>query len=132
MRSGILVLLAALLFCACAKTGITQLNEGANGVKIVLKEPSDCKRLGEIEGYKRNSNGNLTLQELVNSAKNELKNRAYALGADTLVIILADGSTANGGYYYGRGFYGPYGGGFYAPYSYPKEYIIHAVAFKCE
>ena len=69
--------------------------------------------------------------ELRNSAKNELKNKAYAMGADTLVIIGTDSISAADGFYATRSFY-PYETGFYVPASYPKEYLMDAIAYKCK
>lgn len=123
-------LLMIFLMTACSRTTMTALNEGANSVKIIPSAPQNCKNLGEIEGYKR-SGGALNLQEMINSAKNDLKNKAHALGANVLVIVFADGFNANDGYYVG--FYGrPFGAGYYMPQSYPREYLIQAVAYKCE
>ena len=125
--------MGAVFVCACAtKATITPLVEGASSVQIAISEPTNCVRLGEIEGYRKNANGNLNLQELRTSIKNELKNKAFAMGGDMLVIIGADSISSNGGYYTARGFYYPYDMGFYVPYSYPKEYIMDAVAYKCK
>lgn len=123
-------ILAAFCLCACSRTAVTALNDGANSVKIAPSAPQNCQNLGEIEGYKR-SGGSLNLQEIINSAKNDLKNKAHALGANTIVIVFADGLSANEGYY--TGFYGrPFGTGYYVPYTYPREYLIQAVAYRCE
>ena len=124
-------LVFVLFFCACStKMAITPLETEASGVQIAISEPTNCIRLGEIEGYRKNSHGGLNLQELRASIKNELKNKTHGMGGDTLVIIGADSISSNGGYYSTRSFYHPYD--FYVPYSYPKEYIMDAIAYKCK
>lgn len=127
----VFTLIIAALLCACAKTTITPLLDEASVVQFAPNAPSNCIRLGEIQGYKRNTQGNLSLLELRNSAKNELKNKAYAMGADTLVIIGTDSISATDGFYATRSFY-PYETGFYVPASYPKEYLMDAIAYKCK
>lgn len=127
----VFTLIIAALLCACAKTTITPLLDEASVVHFAPNAPSNCVRLGEIQGYKRNTQGNLSLLELRNSAKNELKNKAYAMGADTLVIIGTDSISATDGFYATRSFC-PYETGFYVPASYPKEYLMDAIAYKCK
>lgn len=127
----VFTLIIAALLCACAKTTITPLLDEASVVHFAPNAPSNCIRLGEIQGYKRNTQGNLSLLELRNSAKNELKNKAYAMGADTLVIIGTDSISATDGFYATRSFY-PYETGFYVPASYPKEYLMDTIAYKCK
>lgn len=127
----VFTLIIAAFVCACAKTTITPLLDEASVVHFAPNAPSNCIRLGEIQGYKRNTQGNLSLLELRNSAKNELKNKAYAMGADTLVIIGTDSISATDGFYTTRSFY-PYETGFYVPASYPKEYLMDAIAYKCK
>lgn len=101
----VFTLIIAALLCACAKSSITPLLDEASVVQFAPNAPSNCVRLGEIQGYKRNTQGNLSLLELRNSAKNELKNKAYAMGADTLVIIGTDSISATDGFYATRSFY---------------------------
>lgn len=127
----VFTLIIAALLCACAKSSITPLLDEASVVQFAPNAPSNCVRLGEIQGHKRNTQGNLSLLELRNSAKNELKNKAYAMGADTLVIIGTDSISATDGFYATRSFY-PYETSFYVPASYPKEYLMDAIAYKCK
>ena len=127
----VFTLIIAAFVCACAKSSITPLLDEASVVHFAPNAPSNCIRLGEIQGYKRNTQGNLSLLELRNSAKNELKNKAYAMGADTLVIIGTDSISATNGFYATRSFY-PYETGFYVPASYPKEYLMDAIAYICK
>ena len=130
-QNVMLALVCGVLLSACS-TAMTTLNAGAQNVAVVLNVSANCQRIGEVDGYKRNEYGNLSLQEIKNSAKNDLKNKAHAMGADTLVIVSSEGLNANGGYYAARGFYGIYNEGFYIPYAYAKEYHIEAIAYKCE
>lgn len=130
-QNVIIALVCGVVLSACS-TAMTTLNVGAQNVAVVLNVSANCQRIGEVDGYKRNEHGNLSLQEIKNSAKNDLKNKAHAMGADTLVIVSSEGLNANGGYYAARGFYGIYNEGFYIPYAYTKEYHIEAIAYKCE
>lgn len=130
-QNVMLAFVCGVLLSACS-TAMTTLNAGAQNVAVVLNVSANCQRIGEVDGYKRNEHGNLSLQEIKNSAKNDLKNKAHAMGADTLVIVSSEGLNANGGYYAARGFYGIYNEGFYIPYAYAKEYHIEAIAYKCE
>lgn len=130
-QNVMLAFVCGVLLSACS-TAMTTLNAGAQNVAVVLNASANCQRIGEVDGYKRNEHGNLSLQEIKNSAKNDLKNKAHAMGADTLVIVSSEGLNANGGYYAARGFYGIYNEGFYIPYAYAKEYHIEAIAYKCE
>ena len=130
-KQNIMIALASGLLLSACSTAMTTLNAGAQNVAVVLNVSANCQRLGEIDGYKRNEHGDLSLQAMRNSAKNDLKNKAHAIGADTLLITSSEGLNANGGYYTARGFYGVYNEGFYVPYSYVKEYHIEAIAYKC-
>lgn len=126
-----IALVSGLLLCACS-TAVTTLNAGAQNVAVVLNVNANCQRVGEVDGYKRNDHGDLSLQDMRNSAKNDLKNKAHAMGADTLVLLSGEGLNAIGAYYAGRGMYSMYYyEGFYMPYSYTKEYHIEAIAYKC-
>lgn len=129
-KNVMIALVCGLLLSACS-TAMTTLNAGAQNVAVVLSVGANCQRLGEVDGYKRNEHGDLSLQAMKNSAKNDLKNKAHAMGADTLVILSSEGLNANGGYYTARGYYGLYNEGFYVPYAYAKEYHIEAIAYKC-
>ena len=113
------------LFYGC--TFVTPLNYGAESVEVVLQVPQNCIKLGEVEGYKDNYWGNLSLKEVKNSARNDLKNNAFSMGADTVIIISGDNVNSSGGFYSG----GQYGG-FVATSSTTKEYHIDGMAYKCK
>ena len=97
-QNVIIALVCGVVLSACS-TAMTTLNAGAQNVAVVLNVSANCQRIGEVDGYKRNEHGNLSLQEIKNSAKNDLKNKAHAMGADTLVIVSSEGLNANGGYF---------------------------------
>ena len=100
-----------LLLSGCSAT--TQLADGAQAVQIVSEKPQNCKRLGEVEGYKYNLGPTLSLKEIQNSAKNDLKNNASALGANVVEIISTDTIKADMS-------------------NKPREYHIQGIAYKCE
>lgn len=115
-----------LIFYFCGCTSVTPLNYGAESVEIVLQVPQGCQKLGEVEGYKDNAWENLSLKEIKNSARNDLKNNAFAMGADTVVVFGGDNVNSSSSFYSG----GQYGG-FIATSSKAKEYHIDGIAYKC-
>lgn len=68
----------------------TQINPQAMGIEIVNEKPdkSKCKFLGEIVGSQGNwFTGDFTSNEnLVVGARNEIRNKAYALGGNVVYI----------------------------------------------
>jgi hypothetical protein len=74
----------ALLGCAAV-----DLESGAHQVRIVTTEPQGCDYLGEVTGSQGDfftgaftSNANLET-----GARNDMKNRAYKLGANTVQLL---------------------------------------------
>ncbi len=72
---------------SCAATQIKSSN--AMKVLITRTEPKDCEYLGDVTGNQGNffmgrftSNANLET-----GARNDMKNKAYAMGGDTVVIL---------------------------------------------
>lgn len=65
-----------------------ELNPGAQKVKIVNTEPKGCEFLGEVVGSEGNSFlGSWTSnQELEKGARNTLRNKAFALGANIVAV----------------------------------------------
>lgn len=107
-----LLVLFVLLFCGCSS--MTYLKAGAEKIEIVSEKPKgDCKRLGEVEGYKYNHGPNLNLREIQNSARNDLKNNALNLGANVVEIVSTDAIISQ----------------FYEK---PREYHIQGIAYKCK
>ena len=121
MKKFILCLLLGFWVCGC--TMVTPLYEGAEYVKIVLKEPQGCELLDEVDGYAYNTWDDLSLKSIKTSARNNLKNNAYEMGADTVWVISrdkVDGSAT--AFVYGMAF----------SESQAKEYHIEGVAYICE
>lgn len=79
-------ILIALLISACSPA---QLNAGAQRIKIVTSEPEGCKYLGEVTGSQGNNiTGAFTSNEdLEIGARNEMKNAAAKLRADTVQLL---------------------------------------------
>lgn len=104
----------AILFLLSGCSSTTQLVVGAERVEIITEKPqTHCKRLGEVEGYKYNVGPNLSLKEMQNSAKNDLKNNAFALGADIVEIVSTDSIKAS-------------------MTDKAREYHIQGIAYKCK
>jgi hypothetical protein len=105
--------LSIVLLPACAAI---QVNPGAERVRITNAEPQGCESLGDVVGTQGNAiTGAYTSNEdLITGARNDLKNRAYALGANTVYILTSTtGQTT-----------GQYGGG-------TSSSHLMGVAFKC-
>ena len=85
MRRALAILYAGtLMSCAAAN-----LESGAQQVKIVTNEPQGCEYLGEVTGSQGDfftgaftSNANLET-----GARNDMKNQAYKLGANTVQML---------------------------------------------
>jgi hypothetical protein len=78
------ICVSALVGCASV-----ELESGAQQVKIVTNEPQGCEYLGEVTGSQGDfftgaftSNANLET-----GARNDMKNRAYKLGANTVQML---------------------------------------------
>lgn len=76
----------AVLLAGCSAN---ELKPGAERVRITNQEPKDCQFLGMVTGHQGNSftgayTSNTNLEQ---GALNTARNEAYALGADTLVIL---------------------------------------------
>ena len=101
----------SLMICGCGSS--TQLSTEAQSIKIALQEPQNCQQLGKIEGYTKSAWSRMSIKDLKNSAENDLKNKAYQLGADTVVITNKDA----------------YMGDAWTPAA--QEYNIEGMAYKC-
>lgn len=113
-------LVLALLFVAC--TGVTPLLSGANRINVVLEEPKQCRFLGEVSGYKKNQWENLSLKQMIESAKNDLKNNAYKMGANTVLMLNQNRTnSSSGAVVYG----------ILISDTYTKEYHIDGRAYIC-
>ena len=77
-------------FVVLAGCSVTPLQTGAEGVRVTNTEPaSECKFLGDITGNEGNAfTGSFTSNEnLETGARNDLKNKAAALGGNVVVLI---------------------------------------------
>jgi hypothetical protein len=95
----LVVVLSALLLSACSAI---QIVPGAEQVKLTNQEPAACTALGDVVGTQGNmvSGGWTSNETLIIGARNDLKNKAYALGAN-VVHVLSNTSGVAGGKYGG-------------------------------
>jgi hypothetical protein len=84
---------AALLLAGCVAKSLS--SEGAE-VTMTSKPPRGCERLGDVTGRSGGwLTGDVTSQkDLDAGARNELRNAAAKLGADTVQIVRREGTTA--------------------------------------
>ncbi len=90
-------LFASVVLAGCAAT---PLQPGAQGVRVTNIEPgSECKFLGDITGSQGNSFTGpfITNENLETGARNDLKNKAAALGGN-LVVLLTQRAGQTGGF----------------------------------
>jgi hypothetical protein len=87
--------LALALLPACAAIPVTP---GAEKVKITSTEPQGCEQLGDVVGTQGNAvSGGFTSNEtLITGARNDLRNKAWAMGAN-VVFILSNTTGVAGG-----------------------------------
>jgi hypothetical protein len=71
---------------ACAAV---DLDSGAQQVKVVSNEPQGCEYLGEVTGSQGDffSGAFTSNANLETGARNDMKNRAYKLGANTVQLL---------------------------------------------
>lgn len=89
-------LFASVVLAGCAAT---PLQPGAEMVRVTNTEPgSECKFLGDITGNQGNSFTGpfITNENLETGARNDLKNKAAALGGN-LVVLLTQRAGQTGG-----------------------------------
>lgn len=85
----LLMILVGIMLTACSGA-ITSLNSDAKSVRIVAIQPTnDCQYLGEVYGSQlQNKDGEkLTKSQLTEGAINDTKNKAKALGGDTVFFL---------------------------------------------
>lgn len=105
----------ALYGCAAA-----EIKPGAQKVRLMQTEPKGCKYLGEVTGNQGNffTGGFTSNENLETGARNELKNKAYDMGGNVIVLL-----TNRAGQ---TGSYGRYGGG-----SEQTNITLTGTVFKC-
>lgn len=81
-----LVIVTSYFVASCSST---QLSEGSKKVRIIKQDPTGCEYLGEVTGDQGNfftggftSNANLEV-----GARNDMKNKAFEMGGDTIVLL---------------------------------------------
>ncbi|HAE8132428.1 DUF4156 domain-containing protein [Salmonella enterica] len=83
----ILVCFAGLALTACSANS---LNYGAEQVRVMTSEPGkECSYLGDITGSQGNffTGGWTSNSNLEAGARNDLKNKAYKMGGNTVVLL---------------------------------------------
>lgn len=102
---GFLLMLAFLGLVACSANPLLP---DASTVRIVTTEPTGCNYLGEATGNQGNffTGGWTSNANLEEGARNELKNSAFKLGGNT-VVLLTSRAGVTGSYSVSNG----YGGG---------------------
>ena len=66
-----------------------EIKPGAAKVLITRTEPKGCEYMGDVTGNQGNSftGGFTSNANLETGARNDMKNKAYAMGGDTVVIL---------------------------------------------
>jgi hypothetical protein len=82
---------ACAIFCVGILTGCAaiKLEPGAQQVRIVTNEPPACEYLGEVTGNQGNffTGGFTSNANLETGARNDMKNQAYKIGANTVQLL---------------------------------------------
>lgn len=93
----LMLVLSTLLLSACPAI---QIVPGAERIKLTNQEPNGCQSLGEVVGSQGNmiSGGWTSNETLVTGARNDLKNKAFALGANVVVLLTNTTGQASGQY----------------------------------
>jgi hypothetical protein len=91
-----LVATIPLLLAACAAIPVAP---GAERVKLTNQEPQGCEQLGDVVGTQGNVvSGAWTSDEsLISGARNDLKNKAAALGANVVHVLATTSGQTKGG-----------------------------------
>jgi hypothetical protein len=90
-----LLAVPAILLAACAAI---QLNPGAERVRLTNQEPQGCEYLGDVVGTQGNAmTGGLTSNEtLITGARNDIKNKAAAMGGNVVQILTSTAGHTSG------------------------------------
>ena len=97
MNKSVSASLVAFMLIGCAAASITP---GAEKVRITSTEPGkECKFLGDITGNQGNFfTGAYTSNEnLETGARNDLKNKAFAMGGNVVAILTQRAGQTGGG-----------------------------------
>src|SRR3990172_10724938 len=90
-----LAFLGALLALGATACMPKPLEAGAENVRMVNAAPAGCRRVGTVQGRQGGLvTGDMTpARDLDRGARNDLRNEAFALGADTVEIVRRAGTT---------------------------------------
>lgn len=97
-----LVFLSALMLTACSANS---LQHGAEGVRVAHNEPdTSCTYLGDVTGSQGNffTGGWTSNSNLETGARNDLKNKAWKMGGN-VVVLLTQRAGHTGSAYHGTG-----------------------------
>lgn len=97
-----MVFLAAFMLTACSANS---LQHGAEGVRITHNEPdASCTYLGDVTGSQGNffTGGWTSNSNLETGARNNLKNKAWKMGGN-VVVLLTQRAGQTGSVYHGTG-----------------------------
>jgi hypothetical protein len=100
-KTIILLFMTAVVSVGCSANSI---KPGAERVRIMQSEPKGCKYLGEVTGDQGGffTGGWTSNKNLETGARNELKNQAFDLGGNVIVLLTnRAGSTGTIGEYGG-------------------------------
>ena len=94
MKITILLVLAITVLSGCANS----LNNSAKHVRILSDISKGCKFVSQVNGSQGNSlTGSLTTRKnLINGARNELRNNTNYMGGNAVLIIKTDEVSYNG------------------------------------
>jgi hypothetical protein len=89
--------LSIVVLPACAAI---QVNPGAERIRITNTEPQGCENLGDVVGTQGNviTGGYTSNENLIIGARNDLKNKAFTLGANTVFMLTSTTGQASGQY----------------------------------
>lgn len=85
VHSLLVVVCASVCVVVLSSCAATSLLPGAEQVRIVTKEPTDCEYLGEVIGEQGSTfTSNVNLEQ---GALNDMKNKAFKMGG-TIVVLM--------------------------------------------
>lgn len=130
MTRALSAALLAVVMMGMVACAARQINPGAEKVFVTRTEPKDCEYLGDVTGNQGNffTGGWTSNANLETGARNDMKNKAYAMGGNT-VVILTDraGVTGSGSSHGSRG------SSFTASYSQQQTNVtMMGTVFKCK
>ncbi len=106
MTRALLAAVLTVVVMGMVSCAAMEIKPGAAKVLITRTEPKGCEYMGDVTGNQGNSftGGFTSNANLETGARNDMKNKAYAMGGDT-VVILTDraGVTGSGSWHGGRG-----------------------------